>query len=67
MNLEKIRKEIHNMKIHLDHINECTFQANNMIYSIEEQICGLQENESLIPIENLKWFDDLMESMSNKY
>ena len=40
MNNSKIRKQIQELKIHIDRVEEWAIQANNMVYSHRRKVDG---------------------------
>lgn len=45
MDISQIRKEINNLKIHLDFMDQSIAQTINMIYSLEEKIMDIEDGK----------------------
>ncbi len=64
MNNSKIRKQIQELKIHIDRVEEWAIQANNMVYSIEEKLMDMDDRKIIEPFLDWKRYQE-METNTN--
>ena len=64
MNTNKLKSDLTTLKLLLDDLNEKSYLATNMIYSMEERIADIEESFLMEPMEKIEWFEEMMEALN---